>query len=71
VLEEKWFGEVTTESAVAAWFGHAGHLALTSPWLSPSSSSRGFLAEMERGVQDCLSLGLGTVSGELNGRFQD
>ena len=60
------------ESAVAAQFELAGHLALTSPWLSPSSSSGAlarFLAEMERVVQDCLSLGLGTVSGELNGVF--
>ena len=42
------------ESAVAAQFELAGHLALTSPWLSPSSSSGAlarFLAEMERVVQ--------------------
>lgn len=57
---------------MAAWFRHAGHPALTSLWLSLSSSLGAlarFPAEMERGVQDFLSLGLGTVSGELNGMF--
>lgn len=60
------------ESAVSARFGHARHLALASTWSSLSSSSgplARFPAEMEMGVQDCLSLRLGIVSSELNGMF--